>query len=231
VQTPIYSPESEIQTHPHIRTFHARHGRMSARRDFALKTLLPPLEISDLPRPVDLRETFGLTKIIIDFGSGMGDHALNLAKIQNKLGILAIDVHTAGLCEVAQFGHEAKLSNIRVHHGDGIDVLRGWLMPNSISEIHILFPDPWPKIRHHKRRLIQQDFIDLMANVLQPNGVVRFVTDDLSYFEHACLAFEENMNFESSSQKWDIPLTVYHKRALRLGHTISSISFRKLISS
>jgi len=204
---------------------------MSARRDFALKTLLPPLEISDLPRPVDLRETFGLTKIIIDFGSGMGDHALNLAKIQNKLGILAIDVHTAGLCEVAQFGHEAKLSNIRVHHGDGIDVLRGWLMPNSISEIHILFPDPWPKIRHHKRRLIQQEFIDLMANVLQPNGVVRFVTDDLSYFEHACLAFEENMNFESSSQKWDIPLTVYHKRALRLGHTISSISFRKLISS
>jgi tRNA (guanine-N7-)-methyltransferase len=204
---------------------------MSARRDFALKTLLPPLEIRDLPRPVDLRETFGLTKIIIDFGSGMGDHALNLAKIQNKLGILAIDVHTAGLCEVAQFGHEAKLSNIRVHHGDGIDVLRGWLMPNSISEIHILFPDPWPKIRHHKRRLIQQEFIDLMAYVLQPNGVVRFVTDDLSYFEHACLAFEENMNFESSSQKWDIPLTVYHKRALRLGHTISSISFRKLISS
>ena len=204
---------------------------MSARRDFALNTLLPPLEIGNLPRPVDLRETFDLTKVIIDFGSGMGDHTLNLAKIQGQLGILAIDVHTAGLCEVAQFSHEAKLSNIRVHHGDGIDVLRDWLLPNSISEIHILFPDPWPKIRHHKRRLIQQDFINQMANVLEPNGLVRFVTDDLSYFEHACLAFQENISFETSPQEWDIPLTTYHKRALRLGHTISGISFRKLISS
>ena len=204
---------------------------MSARRDFALNTLLPPLEIGNLPRPVDLRETFDLTKVIIDFGSGMGDHTLNLAKIQGQLGILAIDVHTAGLCEVAQFSNEAKLSNIRVHHGDGIDVLRDWLLPNSISEIHILFPDPWPKIRHHKRRLIQQDFINLMANVLEPNGMVRFVTDDLSYFEHTRLAFQENISFETSPQEWDIPLTSYHKRALRLGHTISGISFRKLISS
>lgn len=204
---------------------------MSARRNFALKTLLPLLEISDLPRPVDLRETFGLTKVIIDFGSGMGDHTLNLAKMQSEFGILAIDVHTAGLCEVAQFGHEAQISNIRVHHGDGIDVMRGWLLPNSISEIHILFPDPWPKIRHHKRRLIQQDFLNLMANALQPDGPVRFVTDDLSYFEHTSLAFQENINFESSSCSWDIPLTAYHKRALRLGHTISGSSFRKLVPS
>jgi tRNA (guanine-N7-)-methyltransferase len=201
---------------------------MSARRDYALSTLLPPLEIKDLPRPVDLRKIFACTEVTIDFGSGMGDHTLALARSQGDLGFLAIDVHTVGLCEIAQFSHDEKLSNIRVHHGDGIDVLKGWLFQNSISEVHILFPDPWPKLRHHKRRLIQQDFINLVANVLQPNGKVRFITDDDSYFDHACKEFEANSNFEVLHENWEAPLTTYHKRALRLGHTISGRSFKKL---
>lgn len=204
---------------------------MSARRDYALSVLLPPMEIRDLPRPIDLRETLGLRRVIIDFGSGMGDHTLALAQSQGEIGVLAIDVHTAGLCEVAQIAHETDLRNIRVHHGDGIDVLRDWLLPNSISEIHILFPDPWPKIRHNKRRLIQQEFLNLAGKVLQPNGLVQFVTDDFLYFEHATLAFEKNVNFEITSQEWDVPLTTYHRRALRLGHTISHQSFKKLTPS
>jgi len=72
---------------------------MSARRDHALNVLLPPLEIRDLPRPIDLREVLGLSKVIIDFGSGMGDHTVALAQSQSDIGVLAIDVHTAGLCE------------------------------------------------------------------------------------------------------------------------------------
>ena len=231
MQTPIYSQETDRQAHPHIRTFHARHGRMSARRDHALNVLLPPREIIDLPRPIDLREVLGLSKVIIDFGSGMGDHTVALAQSQSELGVLAIDVHTAGLCEVAQTAHENSLTNVRIHHGDGIDVLRDWLLPNSISEVHILFPDPWPKIRHNKRRLIQPDFLNSVSKVLQPDGLVRFVTDDVSYFEHATLAFGKNLNFETANQHWDIPLTTYHKRALRLGHTISQQSFKKLSPS
>lgn len=204
---------------------------MSARRDHALNVLLPPMEISDLPRPIDLREVLGLSKVIIDFGSGMGDHTVALAQSQSELGVLAIDVHTAGLCEVAQTAHENSLTNVRIHHGDGIDVLRDWLLPNSISDVHILFPDPWPKIRHNKRRLIQQDFLNSVSKVLQPDGLVRFVTDDVSYFEHATLAFGKNLNFETANQQWEIPLTTYHKRGLRLGHTISQQSFKKLSPS
>ena len=201
---------------------------MSARRDHSLQTLLPPLEIIGLARPVDLRTTFACPEVIIDFGSGMGDHSLALASSRADLGVLAIDVHTVGLCEVAQFGFDKNLANIRVHHGDGINVLKGWLVQGSISEVHILFPDPWPKIRHHKRRLIQQDFLNLVANVLAPNGVVRFVTDDDSYFEHASLEFETNSNFQVLQESWEVPVTTYHKRALRLGHTISCRSFKKL---
>ena len=231
MQTPIYSPDAAIPAHPHIRTFHARHGRMSARRDHALSVLLPKLEIVDCPRPIDLRETIGTDQVIIDFGSGMGDHTLELAKSGSGTGVLAIDVHTVGLCEVAQVAHEENLMNIRTHHGDGIDVLRGWLAPESIFEIHILFPDPWPKIRHNKRRLIQQEFLDLLTQVLQPNGIVRFVTDDESYLQHATSMLESNVNFESLSDDWEIPMTTYHKRAIRLGHIISYQGFRKLASS
>jgi tRNA (guanine-N7-)-methyltransferase len=202
---------------------------MSARRDHALSVLLPPLEIRDLPRPIDLRESLGLTEVIIDFGSGMGDHTLELASAQHNVGVLAIDVHTAGLCEVAQTAHESELKNIRLHHGDGIDVLRDWLLPDSISEIHV--PDPWPKIRHNKRRLIQPNFLKFAGNVLHPHGLVHFVTDDDSYFEHAKLVFANSSNFETTHHEWDIPLTTYHKRALRLGHTISRQSFRKLTPS
>lgn len=203
---------------------------MSARRNHALNVLLPPLEIRDLPRPIDLRKVLGLAEVIIDFGSGMGDHTLALAKSQSQIGVLAIDVHTVGLCEVAQVAHDG-LTNIRIHHGDGIDVLRDWLLPNSISQVHILFPDPWPKIRHNKRRLIQRDFLNLVSNVLKPDGLVRFVTDDDSYFEQATSAFERDKNFEVANQLWEIPLTTYHKRALRLGHNVSQQSFRKLSSS
>ena len=161
----------------------------------------------------------------------MGDHTVALAQSQSDIGVLAIDVHTAGLCEVAQTAHESSLTNILIHHGDGIDVMNDWLLPNSIAEVHILFPDPWPKIRHHKRRLIQQDFLNMVSKALQPNGLVRFVTDDDSYFEHATLMFDINPNFETANLEWDIPLTTYHKRALRLGHTISQRSFRKLSPS
>jgi tRNA (guanine-N7-)-methyltransferase len=118
-----------------------------------------------------------------------------------------------------------------IHHGDGIDVMNDWLLSNSIAEVHILFPDPWPKIRHNKRRLIQQDFLNLVSKALQPDGLVRFVTDDVSYFEHARLMFDTNPNFEIANLQWDIPMTTYHKRALRLGHTISHLSFRKLSTS
>ena len=204
---------------------------MSARRDHALNVLLPPMEIIDLPRPIDLREILGQPDVIIDFGSGMGDHTVALAQAQPEIGILAIDVHTAGLCEVAQTAHDLALPNIRIHHGDGIDVLRDWLLPNSISEVHILFPDPWPKIRHNKRRVIQQDFLNSVSKALRPDGLVRFVTDDVSYFEHATLVFENNPNFVTAEQLWEIPMTTYHKRALRLGHTISQQSFKKLSSS
>ena len=168
MQSPIYPQSDPVSEHPHIRTFHARHGRMSPRREESLHQLLPKYEITSTEGPVDLAKELGKDFVVVDFGSGMGTHSLNLAKSNSNVGVLAIDVHTVGLIAVVDTATELGLSNIRTHHGDGIDVLKDWMTPESVNEIHILFPDPWPKARHHKRRLITPLFLDLVINALKP---------------------------------------------------------------
>lgn len=200
---------------------------MSARRELSLNQLLPKFEVADLDRPIDLTKVLDRDFIVIDFGSGMGLHSLELTQSSSSVGVLAIDVHTVGLIAVVDAATELKLSNIRTHHGDGLDVLKNWLLPESIAEVHVLFPDPWPKARHHKRRLITPLFLDLTLQVLKPGGRLVFVTDDESYFESATTSIAEHAKFEVAFNDWEIPLTTYHQRAIRLGHRISQLSARK----
>jgi tRNA (guanine-N7-)-methyltransferase len=101
------------------------------------------------------------------------------------------------------------------------------MTPASVNEIHVLFPDPWPKARHHKRRLITPLFLDLVVNALKPDGRMVFVTDDESYFESAVTIIASCGNFDVTFSDWEIPVTTYHQRAIRLGHKISQLSARK----
>ena len=228
MQSPIYPQPDPVSEHPHIRTFHARHGRMSASRAQSLSQLLPKFEISNLERPIDLAKELNRDFIIVDFGSGMGLHALELAQSSAEVGVLAIDVHTVGLIAVADLATEQNLTNIRTHHGDGIDVFKSWLQPESVDEIHVLFPDPWPKARHHKRRLITHYFLDLAFQILKPGGHLVFVSDDESYFASASLMISDYVKFEVIRDDWEVPLTTYHQRALRLGHKVSQLSAQKI---
>lgn len=227
MQSPIYPQSDPVSEHPHIRTFHARHGRMSARREQSLSQLLPKFEIVNLERPIDLAKVLDKDFIVVDFGSGMGTHTLQLAQSDPNVGVLAIDVHTVGLIAVVDTATDLDLSNIRTHHGDGIDVLKDWMTPESVNEIHVLFPDPWPKARHHKRRLITPLFLDLAVNILKPEGRLVFVTDDESYFDSAVSTIANCEKFDITFSDWDVPVTTYHERAIRLGHKISQLSARK----
>lgn len=227
MQSPIYPQSDPVSEHPHIRTFHARHGRMSGRRERSLRELLPKFEISNLERPIDIAKVLDKEFVVVDFGSGMGAHSLHLAQSNPDVGVLAIDVHTVGLIAVVDTATELGLTNIRTHHGDGMDVLKDWMTPASVNEIHVLFPDPWPKARHHKRRLITPLFLDLVVNALKPDGRMVFVTDDESYFESAVTIIASCGNFDVTFSDWEIPVTTYHQRAIRLGHKISQLSARK----
>jgi tRNA (guanine-N7-)-methyltransferase len=201
---------------------------MSARREFALSELLPKLEISNIERPISLAQVLTKDFAIIDFGCGMGTHTLNLAQQNPKVGILAIDVHTVGLLSIAESVAELGLTNIRTHHGDGMEVMKDWLEPESIDEVHILFPDPWPKARHHKRRLIKEAFLCEVLICLKPGGKIVFVTDDESYFESANQVFGSIKDLQVSLNDWEVPATAYHLRALRLKHKIQQLSAQKL---
>ena len=200
---------------------------MSPRREESLHQLLPRYEITSTEGPVDLAKELGKNFVVVDFGSGMGTHSLNLAKSNSNVGVLAIDVHTVGLIAVVDTATNLGLKNIRTHHGDGLDVLKGWLLPESVNEIHVLFPDPWPKARHHKRRLITPLFLDLTFRALKSGGRLIFVTDDESYFNSASSTIADYAKFDVALNDWEIPLTTYHQRAIRLGHEISQLSARK----
>lgn len=201
---------------------------MSARREFALNELLPKFEISRSDSPLDLADDLELSTVIVDFGSGMGLHTLELATGNPEVGVLAIDVHTVGLLAIVETATEQKLTNIRTHHGDGIDVFKDWLKPSSIDEVHILFPDPWPKARQHKRRLINPQFLKLVFALLKPDGRIIFATDSDEYFESATAVFAEFKELDVVFNDWDVPITTYHLRALSLNHNISQLSARKI---
>lgn len=209
--------------HPRIRSFHGRQGRLSSTRLDILSTLVPPFILEK--RPTDLRTELTTERIIIDFGAGMGDHTKHL--IDLGIPVLAIDVHTAGICDMAEYATEKSFSKLRLFHGDGMECLEKYIASESISEIHVYFPDPWPKIRHNKRRLFNSEFLSLANKVLIPEGKLLFITDDDSYALHVSEILESNSQFKIIPFTDEVTMTTYHRRAIRLGHNIHTFAMQK----
>ena len=204
--------------HPPIRTFHARHGRLSKARLDAIENLIPRYEISTADKPIDLHEVFSGKRVIVDFGCGMGHHTRHLQK--QDIGVLAIDVHTPGICQIAMWADNENWRNVRVHHGDGVTLLSSDIKSGSIDELHVMFPDPWPKIRQYKRRLVQEPFLKLVENLLSKDGFVLVVTDDDSYAEFIDEVITNSQYFKRELSDVAIPDTRYRKRADKLEHNI-----------
>lgn len=207
-----------MTSHPPIRTFHARHGRLSQARLDAIENLIPRFEISHLNSPIDLHIALNNSHVIVDFGCGMGHHTHDLQP--TGVGILAIDVHTPGICQLAIWADENNWDNVRVHHGDGVTLLTESIAAGSIDELHVMFPDPWPKARQYKRRLVQEPFLKLAHSLLSKDGFILVVTDDDSYAEFIDDVIANSQFFEREITKVDIPDTRYRKRADKLEHTI-----------
>ena len=205
-------------THPPIRTFHARHGRLSKARMAAIEDLIPLYEIAHEPVPIDLHKVLRKQRIIVDFGCGMGHHTRDLQP--QDVGILAIDVHTPGMCQIAKWAHDNQWENVRLHHGDGVTLLSNSIAAGSIDELHVMFPDPWPKIRQWKRRLIQEPFLMLAHRLLSKDGFIVIVTDDDSYAEFIEDVISTSLLFKREVTDVTIPDTRYRKRADKLEHTI-----------
>ncbi|MEU8825865.1 tRNA (guanosine(46)-N7)-methyltransferase TrmB [Streptomyces sp. NPDC048636] len=172
--------------------------------------------------------------VVLEIGFGMGEATVQMAAADPGTGILAADVHTPGQGNLLALAERNGLTNIRVANGDAIILLREMLAPAALSGLRIFFPDPWPKKRHHKRRLIQPEFIELVATRLRPGALLHCATDWEPYAEQmlevltASTAFDNTRPDGGYSPRPDFrPLTKFESQGLDKGHLVHDLIFRR----
>ena len=184
--------------------------------------------------PIDLQEVFGRQgPFVLEIGFGMGETTAVMASEHLDWNILAIDVYRPGIGALLGKIDKLGLGNIRIVEWDAVDVLEYMIQPETLDEVHIYFPDPWPKKRHHKRRLIQPPFIELLISRLRRTGIVHLATDWPEYAQQmleVCSAAPALLNTSadgfSPRPSWR-PLTKFESRGMRLGHPVADLIFQK----
>lgn len=172
--------------------------------------------------------------IVCEIGFGMGEATVKMAADAPATGILAVDVHTPGQGNLLRLAERNGLGNIRVANGDAVILLREMLEPDSLSGLRIFFPDPWPKKRHHKRRIVQPEFLDLAAVPLAPGALVHLATDWEPYAEQmlevmtAHPAFENTAGGGFAERPAVRPVTRFEKQGLHKGHVVRDLVFRRV---
>ena len=194
-----------MPSHPveRIRSFVLRAGRTTAGQQRALEELGPQFLVSFVDEPTDLQELFqgsGKPKIL-EIGFGMGETTAKIAALRPEDDFLAIEVHTPGVGALLKLIGEANLTNLRLIKHDAVEVLEKMLAEDVLDGIHIYFADPWHKKRHHKRRLIQEKFVRLLASRLKAGGYLHLATDWHNYAEQMLLVLNAEPTIQNSSTK------------------------------
>lgn len=218
-----------------IKSYILRAGRLSNRQRQGLDLWLKNYELTVHGIPWDLEKEFARTApTVVEIGFGMGGSLLSMAKNNPELNYIGIEVHRAGVGSLAADLHEEQLSNVRVVAHDAVEVFRTQFLDNTLTGVQIFFPDPWHKKRHHKRRLIQTEFIQLLVKKMKPGGFIHCATDWQEYAEHMLevLSAEPALyNTEKdegySPRPSSRPLTKFEQRGERLGHGVWDLIFTK----
>ena len=184
-----------------IRSFVLRAGRTTAGQQRAIDDLGPRFLIPYQDQPLDLVRAFdGSTKPkILEIGFGMGETTSKIAALRSEEDFLAIEVHLPGVGALLKLIGEQNLTNLRLIRHDAVEVLENMIAPESLDGIHIYFADPWHKKRHHKRRLIQEKFVKLLASRLKPNGYLHLATDWHNYAEQMLLVINAESTLHNTS--------------------------------
>jgi tRNA (guanine-N7-)-methyltransferase len=218
----------------HIRSYVLRQGRVSNAQQRAHDSLLPRYGLAYSAAPIDLENVFGRdAPKILEIGFGMGETTAAIAAAHPQNDYLGIEVHTPGVGSLLKQIAAQALSNVRIIQHDAVEVLQHMIAPASLDGIHIFFPDPWPKKRHHKRRLIQAPVIGLLAEKLQPGGYLHAATDWHEYAEQILAVFSATPTLENTAAGFAPrpayrPQTKFEARGLKLGHGVWDIVFRRV---
>ncbi len=212
-----------------IRSFVLRQGRTTPAQKRALEELLPKYGVEFSEAVFSAEKVFGRkAPFVLEIGSGMGETTAAIAKAHPELDFLAVEVHGPGVGSLLNRIAAEGLTNLRVMRHDATEVLARMIPDGSLSAIHLYFPDPWPKKRHHKRRLVQGDFAALAARKLAPGGVLHAATDWPDYAEQMERVFSEEILLEKTkSSLVERPTTKFEARGQRLGHAIRDLYFRR----
>ncbi|BCB83598.1 tRNA (guanosine(46)-N7)-methyltransferase TrmB [Phytohabitans suffuscus] len=219
-----------------VRTFHPRRGRMTGRHADALTRLWPRWGVAIPEAPtcrLDLVTLFGRrAPVVLEIGSGMGEATVEMATADPGRDYLAVDVHTPGVASLLAVVEERGLTNVRVGLGDAIMLLRHMLLPDSLGAVHAFFPDPWPKARHHKRRLFQPDHVALLRSRLAPGGTLRCATDWAEYAEVMLETLTADPGLVNEYEGYAPrlaarPVTKFEQRGVEAGREIFDLAFRR----
>ncbi|MBT9569133.1 MAG: tRNA (guanosine(46)-N7)-methyltransferase TrmB [Thiobacillus sp.] len=220
--------------HPRIRSYVLRAGRVGPGQARALAEVGPQCMLPYQPAVLDFGAVCGRSAPrILEIGFGMGEGLAESAAAHPENDYLGVEVHTPGVGALLKQVGERGLTNVRVIQHDAVDVLTEMLAPASLDGVHIFFPDPWHKKRHHKRRLIQPELVALLASRLKPGGYIHLATDWENYAEQmlAVLSAEPqlaNTVADYAPRPDSRPLTKFEQRGIRLGHGVWDVVFRKV---
>lgn len=227
----VDSPENQRR----IRSFVLRQGRLTKGQERALETGWPQFGVDYTPTQLDLNQLFGRVDSakILEIGFGMGDATAKIAQTLPASDFLAVEVHTPGVGSLLKLIQENNLSNVRIIQHDAVEVLSEMLADQSLDGVHIFFPDPWHKKRHHKRRLIQAEFVKLLCAKLKVGAYIHVATDWQEYAEWVL----EVLNGETTLKNTAVdyaekpsyrPLTKFENRGIKLGHGVWDLVFKRI---
>ena len=216
-----------------VRSYVLRGGRMGAGQVRALAELGPRFVLPFSAEPLDLEAVFGRrSPVVLEIGFGMGDATAQVAAAMPTHDFIGVEVHEAGIGALLKRIGDADLHNVRIVRHDAVEVVRQMIAPATLAGVHIWFPDPWHKKRHHKRRLIQPGFVELLQSCLLPGGYLHCATDWQDYAEQMLQVLSAAPGLVNQAAgyaprpAWR-PLTKFENRGLQLGHGVWDLLFKR----
>ncbi|WP_111979873.1 tRNA (guanosine(46)-N7)-methyltransferase TrmB [Algibacillus agarilyticus] len=219
-----------------VKSFVLREGRLTKGQELALAEFWPSMGIDYQPTLLDFDTTFtNKGPVVLEIGFGMGASLVEMAKNEHEKNFIGIEVHKPGVGACLKLAAEESVSNLKLFEHDAVEVLKHMIADNSLSRVQLFFPDPWHKKRHHKRRIVQPEFIELLRQKLAVGGVFHMATDWENYAEHMLDMMNAAEGYKNQSEQGNYvprperrPLTKFEQRGQNLGHGVWDLMFEKL---
>lgn len=219
-----------------VKSYVKREGRLTKGQAKSLETYWPSMGIEYQDTTIDLKDVYGRdANTVVEIGFGMGKSLVEMADAAPEVNFLGIEVHRPGVGSCIGDAGEKQLSNIRLMEYDAVEVLKNMLQDQSLHRVQLYFPDPWHKKRHHKRRIVQPEFVELVRQKLAIGGTFHMATDWEPYAESMLEIMKEAPGFSNTAQDGDFvprpdyrPITKFETRGQKLGHGVWDLIFERI---